>query len=199
MARTLIEDHRWLLRLFGARRLGPVLVLALALAGGLAWVGAGAQLGALAIAGLLGAGVLYWTFVEYAIHRWFYHWRPRHPGLRRMVESFHVYHHRHLEDRQVLNAGPALALSLAAILGAPMGALLGLRPGAWLMVGTVLAYAAYEWVHHQCHTRAFVRGPLAYLQAFHLHHHARDWRRNFGVTNPLWDRLLGTAIEPEGR
>jgi sterol desaturase/sphingolipid hydroxylase (fatty acid hydroxylase superfamily) len=31
-----------------------------------------------------------------------------------------------------------------------------------------------------------------YLQAFHLRHHQRNWRRNFGVTNPFWDWLFGT-------
>jgi hypothetical protein len=35
--RTLIEDRRWLLRLFGAATLTPVLVFAAALAGALIW------------------------------------------------------------------------------------------------------------------------------------------------------------------
>jgi sterol desaturase/sphingolipid hydroxylase (fatty acid hydroxylase superfamily) len=55
-----------------------------------------------------------------------------------------------------------------------------------------VAYAVYEVAHHECHARPYRRGPMGYLQAFHLHHHEKDWRRNFGVTNPLWDWALGT-------
>jgi sterol desaturase/sphingolipid hydroxylase (fatty acid hydroxylase superfamily) len=194
---TFIEDHRWLLRLFGARSLTPVLTVAAALAAFMAWLGRAADTGTTATAALIAAGAIYWTFIEYAMHRWFYHWTPRRPGLRRVVESFHVYHHLHMDDREVLNAGPALSLSLTVILGAPVLALLrDVHLAALLMLGTVLAYALYEWVHHQCHRGSFRRGPLAYLQAFHLHHHAHHWRRNFGVTNPLWDLLFGTAVSP---
>jgi len=34
------------------------------------------HLGALAIAGLGGAGVLSWTLLEYLLHRWVFHFEP---------------------------------------------------------------------------------------------------------------------------
>jgi 4-hydroxysphinganine ceramide fatty acyl 2-hydroxylase len=195
---TLIEEHRWLLRLFGAARLTPVLVLAAALAGGLTWLGMRQQqvsLGGAAL--LLGLGVVYWSFAEYAVHRWFYHWRPRHRGLRRVVESFHVYHHRMPDDRAVWNAGPALVLLVLVVMGPPALLLAGDLPrAALLMAGATVAYAGYEVAHQAWHARVYHRGPLAWLQAVHLHHHDRDWSRNFGVTTPLWDLLLGSFTRP---
>lgn len=195
--RTLIEDRRWLLPLFGAATLTPVLVLAAALAGGLLWVGVrggqGGSTGGAAAVAWAAAGVVYWTFWEYALHRWLYHWTPRRRALRRVVESFHVYHHRTPLDRAVWNAGPALVLLLTSLLSLPPLALLGgVARAAFVMLGAVVAYALYEIVHHECHARVHTRGPLVYLQAFHLRHHQRNWRRNFGVTNPFWDWLFGT-------
>src|SRR6185503_15290342 len=78
--RTLVEERPGLLAVFGARH--PLLSLVFAAPLGalfvaLAWrPGRAASVVALEIA----AGVVYWTFFEYAMHRWFYHWRPRHAG-----------------------------------------------------------------------------------------------------------------------
>lgn len=193
-SRTYIEDHPGWLLIFGARDLAWGLAFAALLATGLIWVGQGAGRSLGSTTGLLAAGALYWSLIEYAMHRWFYHWRPRHPGLRRVVESFHVYHHRTPIDRRVWNAGPALVLLVAVAMGAPLLVVLRSVPSAALVLaGAVIGYALYEVVHHECHARVYRRGPLAYLQAFHLHHHDRDWRRNFGVTSPLWDWAFGTV------
>lgn len=198
--RTLVEERPRLLAVFGARH--PLLSLAFAAPLGavfvaLAWTpGRGAATLALEIA----AGVVYWTFFEYAMHRWFYHWRPRAAKLRRAVESFHVYHHRDMTDRRVYNAGPLLALPIAALLGAPVLAVTrDLGTTATVLIGTVSAYYIYEWCHYTFHVRTYGDGWLGYMQRFHLHHHERNWRVNFGVTNPLWDMAFRTARAPNPR
>lgn len=197
--RTTIEDHPFLLALFGARHpaisflfAGPLLVLLI----GRAWY-SDRSAGGTAVE--IGAGLIYWTFFEYAFHRWFYHWRPRRPVLRRLIESFHVYHHRNPSDRRVYNAGPLLALPLTMALCAPIVAL-GAGPGttATVMIGTVAGYWFYEWCHYMFHVRTFERGWLARMQRFHLGHHEKNWGKNFGVTNPFWDRLFGTAGDRSG-
>jgi sterol desaturase/sphingolipid hydroxylase (fatty acid hydroxylase superfamily) len=195
--RTLVEERPGLLAVFGARH--PLLSLVFAAPLGavfvaLAWTpGRGGATVALEIA----AGVVYWTFFEYAMHRWFYHWRPRAAGLRRAVESFHIYHHRDMTDRRVYNAGPLLALPIAALLGAPVLAVTrDLGTTATVLIGTVGAYYIYEWCHYTFHVRTYGGGWLGYMQRFHLHHHERNWRANFGVTNPLWDLAFRTARAP---
>jgi sterol desaturase/sphingolipid hydroxylase (fatty acid hydroxylase superfamily) len=191
--RTLIEEHPWLAGFFGASHPLQCLVTVAPLGAALVWISQGQGLGARLVA--MAAGALYWSFVEYAMHRWFYHWRPRGRALRRVVESFHVYHHRHLADRSVWNAGPFLVFPLTLILTAPVALILrDAAATAAVMSGAVLAYYLYEWSHYLVHTRVFRRGPLAYLQGFHLHHHHGNARRCFGVTNPLWDLLFGTIV-----
>jgi sterol desaturase/sphingolipid hydroxylase (fatty acid hydroxylase superfamily) len=197
---TLVEEHPALLAFFGARHplfslvfAGPLAVLFVALA----WrPGRDGRVIAVEIA----AGAVYWTFFEYAMHRWFYHWRPSRPSLRRAVESFHVYHHRNTSDRRVYNAGPLLALPLTILLGAPILAVT-FNPAltATVMIGTVASYYVYEWCHYTFHVRAYAEGWLAYMQRFHMLHHDRNWRANFGVTNPFWDIVFRTARGPGER
>jgi sterol desaturase/sphingolipid hydroxylase (fatty acid hydroxylase superfamily) len=198
---TLIEEHRWLLRIFGAASLTPVLAFAAALSAALVWLGTRGPLpGAGVPALLMTAGAVYWTFAEYAVHRWFYHWRPRHRGLRRLVESFHVYHHRTPDDRAVWHAGPALVLLVLAVMGPPVLLVLrDLQQTALVMAGATVAYALYEVAHHAFHARVYRKGPMRFLQALHLHHHDRNWGRNFGVTSPLWDLILGSFARPLDR
>jgi sterol desaturase/sphingolipid hydroxylase (fatty acid hydroxylase superfamily) len=191
MARTLIEDHPGLARVFGSPHPLRTLAFVLPIIAAAAWLGRSAA-GSAPL--LLALGVAWWTFVEYALHRWLYHWRPKARWLRRVVESAHVYHHKNPADRAVWNAGPLLALPLAVALYLPLWALLGdtARP-ALALAGTTAAYFVYEWFHYLCHARRHERGWLARMQRFHLHHHERNGRANFGVTNPLWDVVFGTC------
>jgi sterol desaturase/sphingolipid hydroxylase (fatty acid hydroxylase superfamily) len=193
--RTLVEDHPGLLVLAGASHPAMCLSFAIPLACGLGFVGYRPGLPLWVGAVELAIGVVYWTFVEYAMHRWFYHWRPSVRPLRRFVESFHVYHHRNIPDRRVYNAGPLLALPLAFVLIQPI--LLVTQDFArscTVLLGTVSAYYDYEWFHYSIHVVPSPRGWLGAMARFHLHHHHRNWRTNFGVTNPLWDMLMGTAV-----
>jgi sterol desaturase/sphingolipid hydroxylase (fatty acid hydroxylase superfamily) len=191
---TLVEQHPGLLKVFGARHPLFSLLFAVPLAAtfiALAWRPGRAPL---TIALEIGAGVVYWTFFEYAMHRWFYHWRPRVPALRRAVESFHVYHHRNISDRRVYNAGPLLALPLTLLLAAPVLAVSRtLASTATVLIGTLGMYYIYEWCHYTFHVRTYRGGWLGYMQRFHLLHHDRNWRANFGVTNPVWDVIFRTA------
>jgi sterol desaturase/sphingolipid hydroxylase (fatty acid hydroxylase superfamily) len=195
-SRTTIEDHRWLLRYFASK--GPAHVLRFAVPLGVVLLvyglrGEETALGAIAEVAL---GVLYWTFHEWFIHRTVYHWTPRSPGLRRFVHSFHIYHHRNMDDPAVLNAGPALAVILTFALGLPVFlATQDLHATATVLFGTLIAYCAYEWTHWALHKKTFREGSyLAYMQRFHMYHHSKNWGRCFGVTNPLWDMLLGTSF-----
>src|SRR5207237_2621516 len=61
------------------------------------------------------AGILWWSFAEYAFHRWLYHWRPRWQPLRNLFDSIHLQHHRDIADRRLWNAGPFLAIPIAVL------------------------------------------------------------------------------------
>lgn len=146
----------------------------------------------------LGAGFFYWTFVEYLIHRFYFHWRPKNETLRDIVESFHIYHHHTPSDLQVINSG-----WLTAYLGSGFhfGVLWLLTGGhapaaGWILIGTMLTYVIYEWVHYLVHRKKFERGLMLYLQEFHLTHHMQA-TKNFGQISPIWDFVFGTHTPPQ--
>ena len=127
-------------------------------------------------------GLFAWTFLEYAIHGFLSHIYA--VGF---VARQHAGHHRNA--RAVFTAGawmPTLIVS-ALIFG-----LCGLTPmtSAWL--GIVVGFFSYEIVHYRFH---FARPWCALeerMRTRHLAHHSRASGQIFGVTNRIWDWMLGS-------
>jgi sterol desaturase/sphingolipid hydroxylase (fatty acid hydroxylase superfamily) len=198
--RTFVEKNRWLIPLFGAESplKGLCFSLPMAYFFALATIDRTEQHGYLSSLSDLSLGLLYWSFLEYAIHAWFYHWSPKNKFIRSLVESFHVYHHRNPEDKGVINAGPALGILFAALIALPLLALTwNLQQTYSIMLGTLIGYTVYEWCHYLIHARQYRGGYLGYMQRFHFHHHDKNWKVNFSVSNPVWDIILGTAHLPK--
>ncbi len=148
----------------------------------LAWpagIGAGWVVGA----GLM--GVIGWTLIEYALHRFVMH----------RVEPFrawHFEHHRHPADpiRVPISFSIALALAmigLPALLSGFDGQAVPFSMG--LLIGNVLQ----EAVHERLHTREPVNRWLSSLRALHGYHHFKDNQRAYGTLTGVWDRCFGTA------
>lgn len=138
-------------------------------------------------------GLVYWSLIEYSIHRWIYHGRYRHPGIKRWVEAFHVYHHQNLEDRRVLTAGPLMIYGLAALLLAPIYYLTLSMPTFFSGLGTgvMFYYLFYEWVHYSIHRRDTTSKYMKWITVYHMEHH-KKWNTKFGNTTSIWDRIFGT-------
>ena len=133
------------------------------------------------------AGLSLFSFVEYGVHRWLFHGR-----LGAMAQG----HRKHHEDPTGFDALPFFVPPLAML--ALAGALAAIAPAslALVLTGALAAgYAAYGLGHTAVHYRRFQQ-PLAtrWAASHHIHHHHPH--RNFGVTTPLWDILLGTRYVP---
>jgi len=131
------------------------------------------------------SGLLLFSLVEYCFHRWLFH------GTRslQVMEQGHGKHHADPlgDDTLPFFLPPAILLVLAGIfdLAMPTGY-------ALLMAGAMaFGYAIYGLSHFAMHIRRF-RHPLTRRWAahHHIHHHHPD--KNFGVTSPLWDIVMGT-------
>ncbi|MGA9343136.1 MAG: sterol desaturase family protein [Rhodanobacteraceae bacterium] len=138
------------------------------------------------VASALGAilcGLLAFSFVEYAFHRWLFHGRVR------VMEEGHRKHHDEPRgyDSLPFFVAPLLMLALAAALACVVPTTTALLSAGALASG----YAAYGSGHLAIHFVRF-RHPLPrrWAAAHHVHHFHPD--TNFGVTSPLWDILLGT-------
>lgn len=152
---------------------------------------AGRALDVPVLLGLLLAGWLLWTFVEYWLHRGFFHLRPDGPATR--VTSFIVHRHHHVapQDTEHLVATPLYSLGLFLLLLA-LASLAGADARWALLAGSMLGYLAYEAAHWHIH-HARPRGRLGRaLRRHHLRHHFADAGHNFGISSPLWDLVFRT-------
>ena len=139
---------------------------------------------------LLAAGALAWTFVEYWLHRGFFHMRADTPARRVTSYVVHRHHHAAPHDPARIAATPAYSLGLLLLLFA-VYSLAGPHARFALLAGTSLGYLAYEATHWQIHhARPRTRLGRA-VHRHHLRHHA-DGRANFGISSPLWDLVFRT-------
>lgn len=128
-------------------------------------------------------GLLLYSFIEYVFHRWLFHTRLP------LFGRGHRLHHEHPE------AYDSLPFFLPALISLGLAGLCVLiMPTAFalVMIGTVtVGYILYGLSHFAIHHLRF-RQPLLrrWAASHHIHHHHPG--RNFGVTTPLWDFLLGT-------
>lgn len=128
-------------------------------------------------------GLFLFSYFEYAVHRWLFH------GSIRIIVRGHALHHQNPQGYDAL----PFFLPALVILGLT-GIFVSMMPAsyAFLLSGTMaFGYVTYGLSHFSIH-HAHFRQPLARRWAAnHLIHHYHP-ESNFGVTTPLWDRLLGT-------
>jgi sterol desaturase/sphingolipid hydroxylase (fatty acid hydroxylase superfamily) len=126
---------------------------------------------------LVFAGIVFWSFAEYAIHRALHVYR---------IKS-HMRHHTHPKEQ----SGPGL-LNTILIMSAVYGFLflaIGAENAAPLDAGILLGYGIYLYLHNLVHFSKFLPGNWA--RANHERHHKRP-NEKFGVITGVWDRIFGT-------
>ncbi len=189
----LLTDNRFLLKLFAAKNPWTVLYFVLPLEILLYSLMKEESIRIRSMLLALPLSFLYWSLVEYLIHRAYFHWVPKNKVLRAITGSFHLYHHEHPSDLSVINSGWVTGV---------IGALFHFAVFKFVFQATylfalemtfalIIVYYIYEWVHYLVHQKIYDKGIMNYLQNFHLTHHVSP-RKNFGQITPIWDLLLGT-------
>ena len=139
--------------------------------------------GAFAAVAAILLGLLAFSFIEYCFHRWMFHTR-----IPLFAHGHRVHHEQPLGYESLpffLPAVIVLGLTGLCLLVVPAGIAL------LFMAAVTFGYVVYGLSHFIIHHVRF-RQPLLLRWAgdHHIHHHHPD--RNFGVTTPLWDIVLGT-------
>lgn len=188
-----IQTHPWLVKYFASRN--PVHLLVMITPTLYYFVktarGSTHNLGTWVL--MLALGVVWWTFLEYAIHRWAYHSKYPTKWMHSFFGSFHLYHHIDMSDRRVYNAGFLMVYLIAPVVTAPMWIITqSFSLTAIFGLGILSAYYFYEWVHFLLHYKVFTSGYFAWIQRYHFFHHEKRPDKNFGNTNAFWDKMLGT-------
>ncbi len=145
-------------------------------------------------------GLFFWTFAEYMLHRYLFHWVTEAKWSQRFHFIMHGSHHQYPRDKERLLMPPVPGLIMAAILfgifylifwfvGFPR-LTFGFFPGFFT------GYLLYSFVHRATHV---MRPPRRFkkLWMHHSLHHYRYPDKAFGVSNTFWDRVFGT-MPPRG-
>jgi len=136
-------------------------------------------------------GLFVWTFVEYVMHRFVFHYMPPDkPWAMRLHFIFHGVHHDYPSDAKRLVLPPSVSIPLAtgffflfkAIL--PVNYIFGFFPGF------ILGYLFYDISHYAIHHFNFKGKIWKAIKQHHMLHHYQDPAKGYGVSSPFWDKIF---------
>lgn len=145
--------------------------------------------------GLFTFALFFWTFAEYMLHRYVFHWISDHPFVKRFHFIMHGSHHLYPRDTERLLMPPVPGLLMATILFSffyLIFSILGMPIYTWgFFPGFFLGYLLYSFLHRATHV---VKPPkrFKYLWKHHSLHHYKYPDKAFGVSNLFWDKVFGT-------
>lgn len=148
----------------------------------------------------IAAGLAIFFFVEYFIHRFVLH--GIFSKLMPKAHQGHDDHHEHPTEMRYLltpnsyNVPYHIGLWIVfTVLSQSM------HTGGAIMLGLATLHLYYEWAHFVSHRAIVPRTKWGkWMKKHHLLHHYKSPEGWYGVTNPAFDKLLGTnraAAKPE--
>jgi sterol desaturase/sphingolipid hydroxylase (fatty acid hydroxylase superfamily) len=139
-------------------------------------------------------GIFFWSFFEYIMHRFIFHWVAQSERARKIVYVMHGNHHEYPRDRERLFMPPVPSIILACIIFSLMFWILG-QYVFMFFPGFIFGYLTYGTMHYAIHAW---NPPFKWLKPLwrnhHLHHYKND-HQGFGVSTTIWDRVFGTMFD----
>ena len=139
--------------------------------------------------------LFFWTFAEYLLHRFLFHWVSDNKNIQRFHFIMHGNHHLYPKDIQRILMPPVPGLIMGSVLFSIFYiffSIIGFPIYTWAFFpGFFLGYLLYSFFHYATHV---IRAPKRYenLWKHHLLHHYKYPDKAFGVSNTLWDRVFNT-------
>ena len=137
------------------------------------------------------AGYVVFTFVEYMMHKHFFHMEPDTPIKDKLQYSVHGVHHDYPRDKDRLAMPPFVSAAYAAVFYLVFGLIMG-DYALYFLPGFLIGYASYLGVHYLVHAFSPPKNFLKILWVNHAIHHYKDPDMAFGVSTPFWDIVFGT-------
>ncbi|MEM7105553.1 MAG: sterol desaturase family protein [Bacteroidota bacterium] len=147
-------------------------------------------LNALTIIGLFFGGMLFWSFAEYVLHRFVFHYQPPGKWGERLHFVAHGVHHDYPNDSKRLVMPPALSLIFCVVFWFIYTSTLGYAYTMAFFPGFVVGYLMYDMTHYALH-HANIKHPIFQkLKEHHMIHHYSHPEKGFGVSSTLWDIIF---------
>lgn len=142
------------------------------------------------------SGIFFWSFFEYLMHRFVFHYVSESRRAKRIIYVMHGNHHEYPRDKQRLFMPPVPSLILSSVVFILMRFLIG-TAALCFFPGFILGYLIYGSMHYAIHAW---NPPFRWMKGLwrnhHLHHYKQQ-ERGFGVSSTLWDHVFGTTFDYE--
>lgn len=139
-------------------------------------------------------GMFFWTFFEYLMHRFVFHYVSENPRVQRITYVMHGNHHEFPRDKQRLFMPPVPSIIIASVIFGIMYLIMGYNVAAFFP-GFMLGYLMYGTMHYAIHAW---RPPFGFMKPLwrnhHLHHYKEE-EKGFGVSTHLWDWVFGSGFD----
>ncbi|MHA4811950.1 sterol desaturase family protein [Flavitalea flava] len=139
-------------------------------------------------------GMLFWTFFEYLMHRFAFHWVADSERARKIVYVMHGNHHHFPRDKERLFMPPVPSLIISSVIFLLMYLVIW-NYTFMFWPGFMLGYLMYGSMHYAIHAW---NPPFKWMKPLwrnhHLHHY-KDDHRGFGVSCTIWDHVFGTMFD----
>jgi sterol desaturase/sphingolipid hydroxylase (fatty acid hydroxylase superfamily) len=142
------------------------------------------------------SGVFAFTFVEYMMHKHFFHMEPDTPIKDKLQYSVHGVHHDYPRDKDRLAMPPFVSIAYVLVFYVVFSFIMG-DYALYFLPGFLIGYSGYLGVHYIVHAYQPPKNFLKVLWVNHAVHHYKDPDVAFGVSSPLWDYILGTMPKKE--
>jgi len=155
----------------------------------LIWRGAyGLNLSLLKAASFFLFGLVFWTFFEYTLHRFVFHFESKNNRfLKNIYFLFHGIHHAYPRDSRRLVMPPTVSLPLSFLVYLGCACLMHRSVVPDFMAGFLLGYLFYDMIHFGIHHANFSNSLWQSVKKHHFRHHYSNKEKGFGVSSPLWD------------
>jgi len=150
------------------------------------------------LVGTLGvAGFFTWTFVEYVLHRFLFHYEGEGPVGQRIHFLIHGLHHADPVDPTRLVMPPAASIFIGTGLYTVFRSLMG---PVWVepfFTFFIIGYLCYDYIHFYVHFFNPKTRFGKFLKNSHMQHHYVSPSSRWGVSSPLWDYVFGTLEDAD--
>jgi sterol desaturase/sphingolipid hydroxylase (fatty acid hydroxylase superfamily) len=137
-------------------------------------------------------GIFIWTFTEYSLHRFVFHYQPKSWIGEKIHFIFHGVHHDYPSDSRRLVMPPSVSIPLAVLFYFLFEAILGAVAVSTFFIGFLIGYLFYDLTHYAIHHFNMHNKFWLAIKNHHMRHHYLNPGRGFGVSSPLWDGVIGT-------
>jgi sterol desaturase/sphingolipid hydroxylase (fatty acid hydroxylase superfamily) len=144
-------------------------------------------------------GLIIWTFTEYSLHRFIFHYNPKSDFGKRLHFMFHGVHHDYPNDSKRLVMPPSVSIPLATMFFYLFLYILGEIKVYPFFIGFISGYLFYDITHYAIHHFNMKNKFWLYIKNHHMKHHYQNPGLGYGVSQPTWDFIFGTSFPNSNR